>query len=66
MNTRTICRCIHLILAIPIVGYIYSPFERLPDYAFLTRYVFLPMMVLTGLWMWKGHVILRLASKGAV
>lgn len=66
MNTRTIVRCIHLILAIPIVGYIYSPFERLPDYAFLTRYVFLPMMVLTGLWMWKGHVVRRLLLKGAI
>lgn len=66
MNTRTIFRCIHLILAIPIVGYIYSPFERLPDYAFLTRYVFLPMMVLTGLWMWKGHVVRRLLLKGAI
>ena len=66
MNTRTIFRCIHLILAIPIVGHIYSPFKRLPDYAFLTRYVFLPMMVLTGLWMWKGHVVRRLLLKGAI
>ena len=66
MNTRTIFRWIHLILAIPIVGYIYSPFERLPDYAFLTRYVFLPMMVLTGLWMWKGHVVRQLISKGSI
>ena len=66
MNTRTIFRCIHLILAIPIVGYIYSPFERLPDYVFLTRYVFLPMMVLTGLWMWKGHLVRRRVSKDAM
>jgi thiosulfate reductase cytochrome b subunit len=61
---RSIFRWIHLALAIPIVGYIYSPFERLPDYATPTRYVFLPGMVLTGLWMWKGHVVRRLISKG--
>jgi thiosulfate reductase cytochrome b subunit len=60
---RTIFRWIHIILAIPIVGYIYSPFERLPDYAPLTRFVFLPLMVLTGLWMWKGHWVRRLVSK---
>ena len=60
---RTIFRWIHIIFSIPIVGYIYGPFEKLPDYAHPTRFVFLPGMVLTGLWMWKGHVVLRLISK---
>jgi hypothetical protein len=66
MNTatqRSIFRWIHLIFSIPILGYIYSPFEKLPDYAPPTRYVFLPVMVLSGLWMWKGHVVRRLISK---
>lgn len=63
---RSIVRWIHLVFAIPIVGYIYSPFERLPDYAPATRFVFLPIMVVSGLWMWKGHVIRRLISKGSV
>jgi hypothetical protein len=57
---RTIIRWIHIVLAIPIVGYIYSPFENLPDYAFATRFIFLPIMVLTGLWMWQGHRVRRL------
>jgi len=60
---RSIFRWIHIIFAIPILGYIYSPFEKLPDYAPPTRYVFLPVMVLTGLWMWKGHLLRRLISK---
>jgi hypothetical protein len=60
---RTIFRSIHLVFAIPIIGYIYSPFDQLPNYAFPTRFIFLPMMVLTGLWMWKGHVVRRLFSK---
>ena len=58
----TISRWIHIVFAIPILGYIYSPFEKLPDYAPATRFVFLPVMVLTGLWMWKGHVLRRLIS----
>jgi hypothetical protein len=61
---RTIFRWIHLFFSIPILGYIYSPFEKLPDYAPATRFFFLPVMVLTGLWMWKGHVVRRLFSKG--
>jgi hypothetical protein len=60
---RSILRWIHLILAIPIFGYIYSPFENLPQYAGPTRFVFLPAIVLTGLWMWKGYWVTRLFSK---
>ena len=62
---RIIIRWIHLVLAIPIIGYIYSPFEELPNYAPVTRYIALPVMVVTGLWMWKGHWVRRLFSKGA-
>lgn len=60
---RTILRWIHLIVSIPILGYIYSPFEKLPDYAPATRFVFLPIMILTGLWMWKGHLVRQLVAK---
>ena len=60
---RSILRWIHIIFAIPIAGYVYSPFEELPNYASTVRYVALPMMVLTGLWMWKGHVVRRLIWK---
>jgi len=62
-SQRTIFRWIHIILAIPIAGYIYSPFDKIPQYAPATRFVFVPAMILTGLWMWKGHVVRRLFSK---
>jgi len=65
VTQRSIIRWIHLLLSIPIIGYIYSPFEAIPDYAPLVRFVFLPVMVLSGLWMWKGHVVRRLFSKRA-
>jgi hypothetical protein len=60
---RSIFRWIHIIFAIPILGYIYSPFDQIPNYAFPTRFIFVPVMVLSGLWMWKGHVVRRLISK---
>ena len=63
VGRRWIFRWIHIICSIPIVGYIYSPFDQIPNYAPLTRFVFLPIMVLTGLWMWKGHVVRRLVSR---
>ena len=62
-TVRTILRWVHIIVAIPIFGYLYSPFEKLPDYAPATRFVFFPIMVVSGLWMWKGHVVRRLLSR---
>src|SRR5439155_9413864 len=53
---RSILRCIHLILAIPILGYIYSPFAELPNYASVTRFVFAPVIILAGYWMYAGAV----------
>src|SRR5882724_11098622 len=60
---RWVFRWIHIVFSIPIIGYIYSPFEQIPNYARPTRYFFLPVMVLSGLWMWKGHWVRRLFSK---
>ncbi|HEY8994164.1 MAG TPA: hypothetical protein VIM71_05865 [Lacunisphaera sp.] len=60
---RSIFRWIHLVFSIPILGYIYSPFEEIPNYAPAVRFFFLPVLVLSGLWLWKGHVLRRLVSK---
>jgi hypothetical protein len=51
---RSILRCIHLVFAIPILGYIYSPFAELPNYAAVTRFVFAPVIILAGYWMYAG------------
>jgi hypothetical protein len=52
---RSIFRWIHIVFSIPIIGYIYSPFENLPAYAPRVRFVVVPMR--------KGHVVRRLISK---
>ena len=62
---RSIMRWVHLIVVIPIFGYIFSPFALLPSYAPPTRFVFFPIMVLTGLFMWKGHWLWRVFGKSA-
>lgn len=62
---RTVARWVHVVFGIPVVGYIYSPFEQLPDYAPVVRFVAMPAIVLSGFWLWKGHVLRRwLSSPG--
>jgi hypothetical protein len=53
---RTILRSIHLIFAIPIIGYVYSPFAELPNYAPVVRFVSIPVLILSGYWMYAGVV----------
>jgi hypothetical protein len=60
---RLVFRWIHIVFSIPILGYIYSPFDQIPNYAPITRFVFVPVLILSGLWMWKGHILPRLVSK---
>jgi hypothetical protein len=62
---RSIFRWIHIFFTIPIAGYIYSPFANIPQYAPRTRFVFFPILVLSGLWMWKGHLVAQLFSRRA-
>jgi hypothetical protein len=59
-TTRSILRWIHIVFSIPVIGYIYSPFEEIPKYAPRVRFVVVPVMLLSGLWMWKGHLVRRL------
>lgn len=60
---RTIFRWIHIVFGLPILGYIYGPPEEVQQYAPMFRFVFVPVILLSGMWMWKGDAILRLFSK---
>ncbi len=51
---RSILRWTHLVLAIPILGYVYSPYKELPDYAPVVRYISVPVIILSGFWMYAG------------
>ena len=46
---RSIVRWIHILFAIPIIGYIYSPFKELPNYAPVVRYIAFPLIAVSGL-----------------
>lgn len=54
---RSLFRWIHLLFGLPILGYIYGPIEEVAPYAPMFRYFFVPVLVLSGLWLWKGHLL---------
>ena len=52
---RSTLRWTHIVFGIlPLLGYVYSPFDVLPQYAPPTRLVFVPVLLLTGYWMYAG------------
>jgi hypothetical protein len=53
---RAILRWIHLIFGIPVIGYVYSPFAELPNYAPVARFISVPVLILSGFWMYAGAV----------
>jgi hypothetical protein len=51
---RAILRWIHIIFRIPILGYIYGPVSEVQQYAAAVRFVFVPVIVPSGFWMYSG------------
>jgi hypothetical protein len=51
-HERDIIRLLHLILSIPIVGYLYGPVEHIARAAFFVRWIAFPVVVLSGFWLW--------------
>jgi hypothetical protein len=52
LREREIVRVVHLVLSIPIVGYLYGPVEHIARAAFFVRWVAFPLVVLSGFWLW--------------
>jgi len=58
---RDTIRLLHLVLSIPIVGYLYGPVAQIPQAAWFTHWVAMPVVVLSGVWMWlKPRVVKRI------
>jgi hypothetical protein len=56
---RKIIRWIHIVLSIPVVGFIYGPVAQLPTASMLVKFVFFPIIIISGFYLWKGHVLKR-------
>jgi hypothetical protein len=53
---RAILRSVHLIVTIPILGYIYGKPSEVEQYAGGPRYIFVPLIIFTGYWMYAGMI----------
>jgi hypothetical protein len=53
---RTILRCVHLILSIPMLGYIYGEPSDVQQYASAVRFGFVPVILFSGFWMYAGVI----------
>jgi hypothetical protein len=54
---RKIIRWFHILASIPIIGFVYGPVSTIPEAVVMVRWVIFPLVILSGLWMWKGHVV---------
>ncbi|MDX6765669.1 MAG: hypothetical protein SFU85_02655 [Candidatus Methylacidiphilales bacterium] len=60
---RALFRWTHLLFALPLVGFIYGPPAEVEPYRPYFQFVYFPVVVLSGLWMWKGPSIRKLFAK---
>ncbi len=56
---RTLIRTLHLVLSLPIIGFIYGPVAHIPPAAFFTRFVAVPLVSVSGIWMWQKPRLMR-------
>jgi hypothetical protein len=56
---RKLIRLLHLILSIPILGFLYGPVSRIPPAAWFTRFVAMPLVILSGFWLWQKPRLFR-------
>jgi hypothetical protein len=61
---RDILRFLHLVLSIPIVGYLYGPVAHIARAAFFARWIAMPAIILSGFWMWlKPRIAKQIAKR---
>ena len=48
LRERDIIRVLHLVLSIPVVGYLYGPVEHIAPAAFFVRWVAFPLVTLAS------------------
>jgi uncharacterized membrane protein YeaQ/YmgE (transglycosylase-associated protein family) len=59
VQKRNIGRWIHLITGSIIATFIYSPWGTDYYFAVIVKFLIIPVLIGTGLWLWKGHLLRR-------
>jgi len=50
---RIILRWVHLIVGLVLLCYVYSPFSKYPAFCLFVKFIAVPVVVLSGIWVWK-------------
>ena len=60
---RKIIRWFHIIASIPVIGFIYGPVSKIPEAVLALKWVIFPLIVLSGLWLWKGRWLKKIIKR---
>jgi hypothetical protein len=50
---------VNILISILMAGYIYGPVKDFTRAAFAIKWIFFPAIVLSGLWLWKWHLVCK-------
>jgi len=56
---RTIQRWVHIVFGLIVLCYIYSPLSRSIGFQIFVKWLVMPVLVISGLWLWKPQVLNR-------
>lgn len=57
---RIILRWLHIVLGLILMCYIYSPFHKYIWFQLVTKFCVIPIITLSGIWVWKFKKINKL------
>lgn len=63
---RVIIRTLHLVLSVPILGFLYGPLSHIPPAAFFARAIAFPLVVASGIWIWLKPRFMRWRGNGGI
>ena len=50
---RIVLRWVHIVIGLILLCYIYSPFSQYAPFRFVVKWVAVPVLVVSGIWIWK-------------
>ncbi len=62
---RTILRYTHLVAGLLNVFFIYTPLGDVAEFQLLVQIILVPVIVITGVWMWQQARVRKLIAKGS-
>ncbi|MDX2279783.1 MAG: hypothetical protein NW218_09355 [Saprospiraceae bacterium] len=62
-SQRILIRWVHLFVGSIMATYIYSPWGENPLFQLIIKVLVIPVTAITGLWLWKGHLVRKYISK---